>query len=405
MGQSPSSDDCNKDGFGLPFLQGNAEFGTKHPHPRQFCNVSRKFANEGELLFSVRAPVGALNIADQKYGIGRGLCSISANDGVSSDFSYWLISVIKPELDSVSTGSTFEAVSAEQVGNVRIPMPPLIEQTKIAEFLDHETAKIDILIEKQQSLIDLLKEKRQAVISHAVTKGLNPDVPMKDSGVEWFGNVPENWTVTRIGLLCEFISYGFTNPMPTADDGPHMLTASDIDFQCVNFDGARRTTELAFNSLLTNKSKPKSGDVLITKDGTLGRVAVFDGRNRACISQSVALLRLNGRKIIPEFLSLALSGATYQSKMIFDAGGTTIKHIYITTLAKMEFALPSLNEQAEIIMFLSDRLNQIDSLIEFSESLSLFAMERRAALISAAVTGKIDVRDWKAPESDSAKIQ
>jgi type I restriction enzyme S subunit len=165
MGQSPNSEDCNQDGYGLPFLQGNAEFGFRSPLPKQYCDIPRKVANMGDMLFSVRAPVGALNIADQKYGIGRGLCAITSNGMLNSDFLWWLIPVIKSELNAVSTGSTFEAVSAEQVENVVFFRPLLVEQQQIANFLDHETAKIDTLIEKQQQLIQLLKEKRQAVIS------------------------------------------------------------------------------------------------------------------------------------------------------------------------------------------------------------------------------------------------
>jgi len=118
MGQSPASEDCNQDGIGLPFLQGNGEFKEKFPEPQNYCQVARKVAEIGEILFSVRAPVGASNIADKKYGIGRGLCSFSASEKLSKDFLWWLVTLIKVELDSVSTGSTFEAVSVEQVRNV-----------------------------------------------------------------------------------------------------------------------------------------------------------------------------------------------------------------------------------------------------------------------------------------------
>lgn len=198
MGQSPSSDDCNIEGDGLAFLQGNAEFGKVTPVEKQYCPVAKKTANPGDILFSVRAPVGAMNFADKKYGIGRGLCSIAASAKVTSPFLWWLLPTYKYQLDAIATGSTFEAVSAEQLGNLCFALPSISEQSQIAAFLDHETAKIDNLIEKQQQLIELLKEKRQAVISHAVTKGLNPDVPMKDSGVEWLGEVPEHWRVGRI---------------------------------------------------------------------------------------------------------------------------------------------------------------------------------------------------------------
>lgn len=275
-------------------------------------------------------------------------------------------------------------------------LPSGAEQEKIAAFLDHETAKIDALIEKQQRLIELLKEKRQAVISHAVTKGLNPNAPMKDSGVEWLGEVPAHWNVTKLGWICQFITYGFTNPMPTTDEGPYMLTAADIEFGRVKYEDARTTSKDAFLNLLSEKSKPHKGDLLLTKDGTLGRVAVFDGEQATCISQSIALLRFFQDRASPDFVSIALMGADYQAKMLFDAGGTTIKHIYISVLSKMQIVLPEIKEQNEIVYALKSRLLKVDQLIDRAQCLSTFLQERRSALISAAVTGKIDVRDWQA---------
>ena len=284
----------------------------------------------------------------------------------------------------------------DEFKKIELLLPERHEQLKIIAFLDHETSKIDALIEKQQRLIELLKEKRQAVISHAVTKGLNPKAPMKDSGVEWLGEVPTHWHVTKLGWICEFISYGFTNPMPTTDEGPYMLTAADIEFGRVNYEEARMTSEDAYRNTLSAKSRPIDGDLLLTKDGTLGRVTVFDGIHAACISQSIALLRLVQQKVAPEFLSTALMGGDYQRKIILDAGGTTIKHIYISILAKMNIALPEIEEQHEIVSALKSKLSKIDQLINSAQSVSALLQERRTALISAAVTGKIDVRDWQA---------
>ena len=214
MGQSPSSEDCNIDGIGIPFLQGNAEFGTYSPTAKNYCPIPKKIADKGDLLFSVRAPVGALNYADMQYGIGRGLCSLKSRSSINSSFLWWVLPTYKYQLDAIATGSTFEAVSAEEVANLKFPLPTIVEQQKIANFLDHETAQIDTLIAKQEKLIELLKEKRQAVISHAVTKGLDPNVPMKDSGVAWLGEVPEHWQLVPLKYLCTFSGGG----TPTKDN-------------------------------------------------------------------------------------------------------------------------------------------------------------------------------------------
>lgn len=284
-------------------------------------------------------------------------------------------------------------LNASVIGKIVIPLGNLSEQNAIVAFLDAETSKIDALVAEQRRLIELLKEKRQAVISHAVTKGLNPHVKMKPSGIDWLGDVPEHWNVTRFGWTCNYISYGFTNPMPTTDDGPIMLTANDVEYGKVNYETARRTSEADFANLLTDKCRPIKDDILLTKDGTLGRVAVHDGR-KACINQSVALLRLDMDMAVPSYVCLALQSGLYQERMSYDAGGTTIKHIYISRLAKMPFTIPPKLEQHEIVKALELRLSYFDKLVSSAEATITLLQERRTALISAAVTGKIDVRDF-----------
>jgi type I restriction enzyme S subunit len=170
MGQSPSSDEYNLEGVGRPFLQGNAEFGENHPIPKYFCDAARKFALVGDYLLSVRAPVGALNLADQEYGIGRGLCAIRAKaELLDHRFTWYLLETSRKQLDFVATGSTYEAVSTDQVGNAISVVPPLSEQTAIAAYLDHQTAKIDALTTNVESAIERLREYRSALISSAVT--------------------------------------------------------------------------------------------------------------------------------------------------------------------------------------------------------------------------------------------
>lgn len=130
MGQSPNSEDCNLDGIGMPFLQGNAEFGRFNPTPKQYCEVARKIAHKGDILISVRAPVGALNVADQNCGIGRGLCGITTNSSfLESSFCWYLLDHIRTQLNLVATGSTYDAVSADDVGNLLFVLPPPSSKT------------------------------------------------------------------------------------------------------------------------------------------------------------------------------------------------------------------------------------------------------------------------------------
>ncbi len=395
MGQSPNSNDCNQDENGLPFLQGNAEFGSRNPLPKQYCEIPRKIAMKDEMLFSVRAPVGALNIADQNYGIGRGLCAIKSNDRLKNDFLWWLIPVIKSELDSVSTGSTFESVSVEQVENVKVFAPSINEQQRIANFLDHETVKIDTLIEKQQQLIQLLKEKRQAVISHTVTKGLNPDAPMKESGVEWLGEVPEHWGIPKIKWFYQTESGGTPNTSNYEkyykDGEVPWIRTTDLN------NNALHNTPIAITQEALNDSACSLlpiNSVLIAMyggSGSIGKHSIL--KFESTINQAVCAI-LPNTKIIPDFLHLYVE--FYRPYWMVGAEGTRKDpNINQETIRELVVTCPPPSEQVNIVHATKTKLSVIDEIIKKSEFNIHLMQERRTALISAAVTGKIDVRNWQ----------
>ena len=190
MGQSPPSEEYNSDSLGTPFLQGNADFGPHHPTPKIYCPTARKHAIPGDILLSVRAPVGAINIADQEYGIGRGLCAIRPRmSQLERRYAKYLLEVVRTELYVVAAGTTYDAVTVDDVSNITCVVPPLDEQTQIANFLDRKTkqippkqeqvqianfldrktGQIDQLISAEQRKIELLKEYRQSLIFEVVT--------------------------------------------------------------------------------------------------------------------------------------------------------------------------------------------------------------------------------------------
>ena len=186
------------------------------------------------------------------------------------------------------------------------------------------------------------------------------------------GEVPAHWEVGQLSVFTSRITYGFTNPMPTTDEGPFMLTAKDVNGGRIVYENARRTSWEAFRNELTDKSRPRVGDVLLTKDGSIGRVALCD-RPDVCINQSVALLQPNER-IEPRFLKFLLEVPHYQQRMEGDADGTTIKHIYITRVDKMQVAVPPIAEQKAIAAV----LGTLDDKIELNRRMNatLEAMAR-----------------------------
>ncbi|WP_409874681.1 restriction endonuclease subunit S [Microcystis sp.] len=390
MGQSPSSDDYNHEGYGSPFLQGNAEFGNRNPEAKIFCATVNKYAEKGDILISVRAPVGALNEADRRYGIGRGLCSIRPRDIIIREFAWYLIQVVKVELNFLSTGSTYEAVALTDVSNLSCLLPPLPEQQKIAEFLDQETSKIDKLITKKERLIELLKEKRTALISHAVTKGLNPDVPMKDSGVEWLGEIPEHWKVLLLKRIAN-IRYGLGQPPPEILYGTPLIRATNVKsgriFQkdMIYIDPKQvpesRNAVLAAGEIIVVRSGAYTGDSALIPEEYHGSIAGYD---------MVTTVKEGSNQFIAWQL---LSSEVRYIQFAFHQLRAAQPHLNAEELRGTIITFPPLPEQQKIAQFLDRETSKIDNLITKTRTSIDHLKEYRTALISAAVTGKIDVRE------------
>ncbi|MCR9098937.1 MAG: restriction endonuclease subunit S [bacterium] len=353
---------------------------------------SENYNYDGEILIlgRVGAYCGSVYLISGKNWVTDNALVVTT-DG-NKEFLFYTLLLM--DLNRFASKNAQPLITGTLVKNQFFAAPTSIEQTTIANFLDHKTNQIDTAIDKHRQLIELLREHRAAIINEAVTKGLNPDAPMKDSGVEWIGEVPAHWEVTKVGYLLSFIGYGFTNPMPTKREGVFMLTANDVRDGFIDFENARKTSIKAYEQNLTDKSRPELNDVLLTKDGTLGRVAICN-KVPVCINQSVAVLRAKKSQIVPEFLSFLLRSHTYNDRMIFDAGGTTIKHIYITRLSKMEICIsPKLDEQKKIVNFIQSETTRIDREITLAQQEIDLLQEYRQSLIAEAVTGKIDVRDY-----------
>jgi len=279
----------------------------------------------------------------------------------------------------------------------RFVFPSLAEQRTIAAFLDHETARIDRLIEKQQRLIELLKEKRQAVISHAVTKGLDPNVPMKDSGVEWLGQVPEHWGVCALSGVTTKITNGYVGPTRDifVESGVAYLQSLHIKNNRIDFHTPYFVTEEWSRSKA--KSILKLGDVLIVQTGDIGQVACVDekfvGANCHALIIASPVDRLHG-----QFLSQVLNSHYGYHALKSIQTGALHPHLNCNYVKTIKIPFPPKIEQDQILRFICEGTHKYDSLINKSIKAMQLLRERRTALISAAVTGKIDVRNWQ-PDS------
>jgi len=301
-------------------------------------------------------------------------------------------------------GGLRQSMKYGDIKRMPLVIPTKAEQLSIATFLDRETAKIDALIAEQQRLIELLQEKRQAVISHAVTKGLNPDVPMKDSGVEWLGEVPEHWSVVEARREIDFLTSGSRGWAEFYSDNGYLflrignLTRDSIDLDLEDIqrvsppDGAEGA-----------RTEVKEGDVLFSITAYLGSVAVVpEALERAYVSQHVCLARLNGKNLLPKWLAnavLSTSGRAYLEAESY--GGTKIQ-LSLDDIKSFPLAFPPLEEQKIIIEHLQGSVAKLKSLRSDCEANIALLQERRSALISAAVTGQIDVRGLAEAEEEVA---
>ena len=307
-------------------------------------------------------------------------------------------------VDGSTFGSKMPRASWEFVGKMPLPLPPLPEQIQIASFLDRECGKLDALQAKQERLIELLKEKRQALISHAVTKGLpgvasaktglDPTAKLKPSGIEWLGDVPEHWVSKQLKFDLNLVTSGSRGwAQYFADDGELFFRITNIQRNYLEPDLSDMQRVEPPNSAEGERSRIREGDVLISITADLGSVTVAPiSLEGAYVSQHVCLTRPN-KSLLSKWLGYALKSDS--SKAQFEAsgyGGTKIQ-LSLGDIRNFEIALPPLAEQRAIVAHLDEKCGKIDQLKAKAERGIELLKERRSALISAAVTGKIDVRE------------
>jgi type I restriction enzyme S subunit len=295
----------------------------------------------------------------------------------------------------LANGLTRVGLGQYELDNVELPVPPLPEQIAIASFLDRETAKIDGLIEEQRRLIELLKEKRQAVISHAVTKGLDPNLPLKDSGIDWLGMVPEHWDVAHLNRVVQSgrrITYGIVQPGERDENGRYMVRGQDYSFGWAKAETLFRVSDAV--EIPYKRARLKAGDLVITIVGAgVGNIAVvpewLDGAN---LTQTTARIAVEPAKADPRFVCAVLRSHIGRRSVEFYAKGAAQPGLNIEHVRVFPITLPPLPEQSAIASFLDAETAKLDTLTAEAERAIELLGERRSALISAAVTGQIDVR-------------
>ena len=302
------------------------------------------------------------------------------------------------EVISLSVGASYPAISSNNLVNIKAPFPPLQEQTAIAKYLDHQTAIIDELIEKKTKQIALLKEKRQAIINETVTKGLDPTAKMKDSGIEWLGEIPESWEVKKIKFISSVISKGTTPSTEgkgLVDNGIKYLKAENIKDSEVSPSHEFFIDEETHEIL--KRSQLQENDILFVIAGaTIGKVAILPKElTPANTNQAVSFIRLKEGEN-HKFIHYWLLSSKIYDQIWFKAVQSAQPNLSMESLGNFSVPYPTLHEQELIVNFLNSKIEEFESLIAKNIDQMEKLKEYRQSLISEAVTGKIDVRGWGA---------
>ena len=371
MGQSPPSEDCSEEAKGLPFYQGNGEFGSKYPSPQKWCEKPKKIANQGDILISVRAPVGEINIAPHRCCIGRGLAAITGK-GINPDYLYHSLFIHRKALQKIAQGSTFAAINRKELSDLLIFSPPFSEQKKVAEIL----TTLDEVIEKTNQIIEKTKETKTGLMQRLLTRGIGHK---KFKRTE-IGEIPEEW---EVGNISDYGEIATGNTPPTSNRryyGSEYLFVSPFDL------GNRRVitkTEkyLSKEGLSVSRAIPTNSVMVVCIGSTIGKTGIA-GVELATNQQINSIICKNSD------YNFVYYYATFISQKFRQLAGTqAVPIINKGNFSAVKVVIPPLNEQKRIGDILSSIDEEIEEESNHKEQLELL----KKGLMQVLLTGKIRV--------------
>jgi len=308
---------------------------------------------------------------------------------------YYLI-YFKEYVSLFSSSNTQENLNQEKVSNFQIPFPSPQEQTQIVSFLDTKTQKIDELIDKTEKKIELLKEKRISLINHCLTKGLNPNVEMKDSGVEWIGEIPRDWNLISLKhLVSTKITDGPHETPEFVDEGIPFLSVESVHDNKLDFNRKRGFITEETHKEYSKKCKPQRDDIFLVKSGsTTGKSTIVETDEEFNIWSPLCIIRSDKSKVTPRFTFTSLQSFYFRRFVELGWSFGTQPNIGMGVIENIRIIVPPLSEQTQIVKYLDEQTQKIDSTVEKESQRIELLKEYRQSLISEVVTGKVDVRGW-----------
>ena len=351
------------------------------------------------------ATIGRLGIFGKAATTNQACCVMPPSKILQNKYLFYWLFATRQEIINLSSGGGQPNVNQEKIASLKVSSPTYDQQEKIANFLDHETAKIDTLIAKQQGLIKLLEEKRQAVISHAVTKGLNPNAPMRDSGVEWLGEVPAHLDQLKMKHILIAIIDAEHKTAEYFDDGTYLVCrTTNVRDGILKLDGGKYTNQETYLEWI-KRGVPEPGDILFTREAPAGEACIVPEEPILCLGQRMVLFKLNKSRMNPQFVLYSIYSGLADDFIKQLSQGSTVSHMNMADIINIPLFETALEEQKEIVEHLNRVLARYDELQKNAERTIELIQERRTALISAAVTGKIDVRGWEEPRQPALEVE
>lgn len=393
MGQSPSSSSYSEEKKGLPFLQGCAEFGDIYPTPVKYCSTPLKVAPKGSVLVSVRAPVGDINVADQDYIIGRGLSAILAT-GINQNLLPYLLDFVKPQLRRVAQGSTFEAISFDDLDRCQLPdLGNENEQAKIAEVL----ATIDRAIAQTEALIVKHQRIKTGLVQDLLTRGIDEHGQLRDPSTHRFksttlGMIPAEWKVAPLSTtykspIRDFGSFSMTNLIDFIDSGVPFIKSEMIEEENLNSKSVMYISPEVHQAL--KKSWVYPGNVLYSKIGSaLGNALVYDGRFGICNSNAaVAKIDLDEKIALSNYIVMVLNSSETRLRLK-QSIVSLLPRLNLTDISNFEIRLPSIPEQLRMIEVRQGLLDEIKN-----EKTRLEKLQKlKTGLMQDLLSGRVSVK-------------
>ncbi|WP_270993403.1 restriction endonuclease subunit S [Listeria seeligeri] len=344
------------------------------------------------------ATIGKLGIINQEFCTNQA-CVVLSNPkkNVDSKFIYYCLMNQREDIINLANGGGQPNISQSIVRNIRLELPEKILQELVVKYLDKKIVMLSNLIATKEKQIKLLEEQRQSMITEAVTKGLNSSVRMKDSGVEWIGEIPEHWEIAKIKYTTYVkgrIGWQGLRSDEFIDDGPYLVTGTNFKNGIVDWQDCYHISEDRYNEAVPIQLK--EDDLLITKDGTIGKLAlVKEMPGKTILNSGIFVTRPLANKYINNYLYWNLNSASFSQYIRTMETGSTIKHLYQETFVNYSYALPSLEEQESISCYLNNKNQKLGNVIQNITIQISKLKEYRHSLIHEAVTGKIAIEEME----------